>query len=530
MRQNHRLMLAFVLAAALPAASAMANVDGSFDEAFDPPFGDTTYSFGRPGGGLWDYAWDLGGSAPSTDRDRSAAVAAQADGRILVAGQAWNAYGGVSQYACTLLRVRPDGAADASFGPSADGRLIKNFNGGPVDCNATFVRTIGDGRIVWGGTITYPSGTTFAWLQRLTRAGYDDLSFGGNGNSYFVGNANTSLSALAIDSDGTLYAAGSMIVVNASDRDFHLLALDADGHFLYSRSAAFDAGGNLDDWASALVIEDIPGTSCGQGCFISAHEEIYLVGTVTHAPYVDLSNRNCGVFALRRALFDAEFSADANFGPDGNGRLDIEFVAGGTNAGDNFCNAALARPGSGYEQVGYGVVVGGENYFISSLGGGSPGLASTFALAEVTGAGTVTRKDAFAYYQALPVPGVYNSIRSMSRQPDGRLVVGGRAGTTDTGHAPADSGVIRFNTDFTRDATFGNDGLGLTVASLDLSETVVADESAGALALDNRGRIVIAGNLAGQVSGVGAIDDWTLARLLGGDVIFRDGLDGIVPD
>ena len=36
-----------------------------------------------------------------------------ADGRILVAGQAWNAYGGVSQYACTLLRVQADGAADA---------------------------------------------------------------------------------------------------------------------------------------------------------------------------------------------------------------------------------------------------------------------------------------------------------------------------------------------------------------------------------------------------------------------------------
>ena len=516
-----------VLAAVMSCAGpAQANVDGSFDAAFAPPWGDFTYSFGLPGGGLWDYAWDRGGAAPTTDRDESAAVAVQVDGRILVAGRVWNAYGGGSQYACALLRVAQDGSADASFGPASDGTVLENFNGGSVDCSPAFVRVLGDGRILWGGTITQ-SGVDHAWMQRLTPTGYADVSFGGGNNSFFLGNARTALSALAIGADGTLYAAGDMIVVNASDEDFYLLALDADGAFLYSRSAAFDAGGSLDDWAGAIVLEEIPGTSCGQGCFIPAHEELYLVGTVTHTP-TNISDRNCGVFVLRRSLFDAEFSVDTNFGDAGSGRLDIAFQVPSTTAVDSFCNAAVARPGNDYQQVGYGIVVGGENRYVSTLGGGTPGLASTYALAEVTGNGVVTLRDAFAYFQGLPVPGVYNAITAMTRQPDGRLLVAGRAGTTDADRGYSDSGVIRFNADFSRDASFGNDGLGLSILSLD-SQAVVAGEKAGALAFDNRGRIVVAGNLDGQIISERPVADWTIARLVTSDVIFRDSFDGVVP-
>lgn len=521
-----RVVAMALLMVAVPAA---ANVDGSFDPAFDPGPGDTTYSFGRPGGGLWDFRWDRGGAAPYTDRDEAAALAIQPDGRILVAGRVGNAYGGGSQYACALLRVREDGSADASFGPAHDGTVLENFNGGQVDCSPAFVAVLGDGRILWGGTVA-GGGVEYAWMQRLTASGFADVSFGGSNNSFFLGNADTALSALAVGGDGTLYGAGHMIVQNASDLDFYLLALGPDGDFLYSRSAAFDAGGQLHDWASAIVLQAIPGTSCGQGCQIAAHEEIYLVGTVTHANYVDLSNRDCGVFALRRSLFDAEFSADPNFGPDGNGRLDMDFPAGGTSEGDNFCYAAVTRPGSGYQQVGYGIVVGGENRFISTLGGGNPGLASTYALAEVTGSGDVTRQDAFAYYQSLPVPNTYNKIHAMARQPDGKIVVAGWAGTPDAGHAPSDTGVIRFNADFSRDAGFGNDGLGLAILSLDFPDIVVAAEWGSAIALDNRGRIAIAGNLNGQIVAENRpVIDWTIARLLTSDVIFRDGVDGNVP-
>lgn len=522
---NSVLGYSLAWAAGAWAGVAGANSDGSLDPTFNPPLSDATYSFGRPG--LWDYAWDRGGAAPSTDRDESAAVAVQANGRILVAGRAWNAYGGGNQYACTLLRLGPDGAADASFGPSSNGTVLENFTGGLVDCSPAFVKVLADGRIVWGGTISQ-LGTEYAWMQRLTPNGFFDFSFGGANSSVFLGSAHTALAALAIGSDGTLYGAGRMIVANASDQDFYLLALDADGVFLYSRSAAFDAGGELHDWASAVVLEDIPGTSCGQGCFIPAHEELYLVGTVTHANYPDLSNRNCGVFALRRSLFDAEFSVDANFG-GGSGRLDIDFPASSTNEGDNFCNAAVARPGSGYEQVGYGVVIGGENRFISALGGGTPGLASTYALAEVTGAGTVTRQDAFAYFQSLAFPGAYNAINAMLRQPDGKLVVAGWAGTTDAAHAPSDTGMIRFNSDFSRDASFGNDGLGLAILSLDFPGALVSAESAKGIAFDNHGRIVVAGNLDGEILGEGPITDWTIARVLTSDVIFRDGLGDVLP-
>jgi hypothetical protein len=69
----------------------------------------------------------------------------------------------------------------------------------------------------------------------------------------------------------------------------------------------------------------------------------------------------------------------------------------------------------------------------------------------------------------------------------------------------------------------------LAILSLDFPSALVGAESATGIAFDNHGRIVVAGNLDGEILGEGPIADWTIARVLTNDVIFRDGLGDVLP-
>jgi hypothetical protein len=336
----------------------------------------------------------------------------------------------------------------------------------------------------------------------------------------------TAFASVLVDTDGTLYAAGHYIVPNASDNDFYLAVFDAGGNFDYTLARAFDlgTGNDHDDRAYAQVLRFVPAQSCGVSCLIPAHSELYLVGTANNTPYSDLANHDCAIIAYRRAVTDTQFSLDMSF--NGTGAETIDFPMA-SNEGDNICRAAVLRPGGG-------VVIGGENYFISTLGGGTPGLASSYALAEVDAVGNVTRQDTFAFFQDLAFPGIYNGISDMVREPaDGKLVVTGYAGTSVSNNAPSDVGVIRFNADFSRDSSFGNDGLGLAILSLDgqAGQNPAQREWGSGLALDSRGRIVLIGERSYNISGSNPNDyDWLIARLNYFDTIFRDGLDGVVPN
>jgi len=511
----------FLLGIAITATPAFANVDGTLDTRLDPPT--TSHNTGAPG--VFRFSWDLGGALPNTNVDTSSAIGVQPDGKFLVAGYSWNTFAGQDQYACALARYGAEGLLDPSFG--SGGMIVNNFFNAQtgVDCYPLFVTLLGDGHIVWGGSLY--TNVEFAWLGRMDANGTIDVTFGGSGNGFYIGGANTATASLVVDTDGSLYAAGHAIPANFSDSDFYLLALDPDGVFQYARSVFFDLGGDRNDQAKALVLQQIPGTSCGANCFILPHSELYLVGTAANTPYQDLANHDCAVAAFRKDLFATEFTIDTFFGPALDGRLAIDFPVGSSNEGDNDCRVAISRPGNDYQQVGQGVVIGGENYFISTLGGGTPGLASNYALAEIDPAGNVAREDAFAFFEEFSTPGIYNGILAMVREPGGRIVVTGYAGSSDPDRAPSDVGVIRFNPDYTRDTTFGNDGAGLAIVTLDGTLPTLQREWGTALAIDTQGRLLLAGNRSFNY-GSSADYDWLVARLNTSDVIFRDGIDGVV--
>ncbi len=508
------------LLALLVVTPALANYDGMLDTSLNPPLGAYPF-FGTPG--LFQYQIDLSGTGPYIDNDYVAATAVQVDGKILAAGFSWNTYLGVDQNACVLTRFNADGTLDTGF--AGTGRIVVNFNpsNGENDCYFSAIALQGDGKIVVAGNITDAPHGERGIVFRYNANGSPDSPFN-NGVStqhgYVIAGNNSAFSSVGITSDGAILAAGHAIQGGHTDEDFFLEAWSAaNGNALYWSFAPFNLGADNDDRAYALVLES--NVCVGLPCFL--HDELYLVGSANNAAYADgLTNHDCAVVAYYKGLSDTHFNLDTSFG--NSGRKSIDFPITPSNEGDNICRAAISRPG-------HGVVIGGENYFISTLGGGTPGLASNYALAEVDMNGNVTRQDGFAFFQDLAYPGIFNGIFGMAREPNGKMVVNGYAGSSDANHQPSDAGVIRFNPDFSFDSTFGNSGLGRAILSLDGLGGLLSHqrEWATALALDNRGHIVVVGERS-LIYGVDNDYDWLVGRLNSSDEIFRDSFDGLVPE
>lgn len=524
MRQHRSHTFSYALAATMlmGASCAHANVDGSLDSTF------VSTLPGVPG--LFRDAIDLGGGGPNQNQDVTNAIAVQADGAVIVAGSAWNSIGPVDQYACVIARFTVDGQPDTDFHGS--GQLIFNFStAGGVEnsCVIASIAVQPDGKILAAGN-RWSGGQESAVLFRFNADGSTDSSFASSSPhpGYIVLDDGTAFSQVLLDRAGNIYGVGRGVQLNASDYDFFVHAFDASGLGTYFRYVAFDRGGDLDDRAAAAVLQHIPGGPCGPNCQVLDHDELYLVGSANGMPYGDMPDHDCAVAAFRSDLTSGfEFVADTQFGI--GGKLSTDFPVSDSNEGDNFCRVAVSRTGSGTVLGGYGVVVGGENFFISTLGGGTPGMASTYALAEIDGSGNVTREDAFAFFQEFATPGIYNGIFGMLREPGGKIVATGYASTTDANRAPSDVGVIRFNADYTRDSTFGNDGLGLSIVTLDEAWQDPQREWGTALAIDGHGRILLTGERSFDYMSGSNDYDWLVARLLTSDVILRDGFDGVVP-
>ena len=502
-----RTVLTLCLTCAVAPAFAIIN-DGSLDTSLSPllvpPYA------GIPG--LFRYAFDFGGTGNDYDADSATAVAVQTDGKIVVAGFSWNNYLGTEQNACVIQRFNTDGSIDSGFGSA--GRVLQNFNPsyGRNDCFLTSVALQGDGKIVVAGNIADASHGERALIERLNANGSFDHSFASTGY-YVVPNHNTAFAAVKLHTSGQIFAVGrgsGFYGPSYTDNDFYFAVFSGTGTLSQELTTFFDLpGSDKDDRANAMVVVDQFGLP-----------KIYLVGNANSAPYGDLAHHQCASAAYVYSLNESAFVPDTTFSGDGATSFDIP---GPNNEGDTYCRAAVARKGGG-------VIAGGETYFISSFTLPA-GRASEFALADIDASGT-TVSSGISDFQQGPVPGIYNGIFSMAREAGGKLIVAGYAGTYDTRRLPSDAGVIRFNTNLSRDTSFGMDGPGLTILSLDGLGGLYEQqrEWATGLALDNHGRIVLVGERSYLLNNVPSNYDWLVSRLNSSDVIFRDGLDGVVPD
>jgi len=146
------------------------------------------------------------------------AAVLQADGRILVAGEAQSADGTLSEFA--LLRFNADGTLDASFG--SGGKVTTNFVGqrpGGVSNPAHAVVVQADGRILVGGSASACAddcGPRLTALARYQPDGSLDASFGSGGMVQVNAIGNVYLFGLAADGRIAALAGAQAAVFSAS--------------------------------------------------------------------------------------------------------------------------------------------------------------------------------------------------------------------------------------------------------------------------------------------------------------------------
>ena len=120
--------------------------------------------------------------------DAAVSIIIQQDGKIVVGGTSIQQPGGEECFA--LCRVNEiNGSLDATFGSS--GKVITDLSGQspPIYLQCNSIKQQSDGKIVVGGTFTYPTSSlqesSFA-LTRYRTNGSTDLSFGINGNGLIL--------------------------------------------------------------------------------------------------------------------------------------------------------------------------------------------------------------------------------------------------------------------------------------------------------------------------------------------------------
>ncbi|MCX7250909.1 MAG: hypothetical protein NTX37_05325 [Burkholderiales bacterium] len=325
------------------------NTDGTLDTSFGAGNSD-----GSPDGVV---SLDLGASS-----DAAKAVAIQADGKIVVAGNS-TPTGGSSNV--VLARLNKNGTLDATFGAgnadgTPDGVIQVSFGDGNDAVDAIAIQK--DGKIVVAGdTTSNTGGSQNMMVARVNADGSLDATFGaGNADgtpdgvvSLSLGDGNDEAKAIVIQADGRIVIAGNTVGADKTS-NIAVARLNSDG------SLDTDFGvGNADGTPDGVVAVSLSnGSDKAKAVVLQADGKI-LVGGVTIG--ADKSS-NAAV-----ARLNADGTIDTAFGtgtadgtPDGavavsfgNGDDKLKglvvqadgkiLIAGSNTAADGSTNAVVAR-------------------------------------------------------------------------------------------------------------------------------------------------------------------------------------------
>ncbi|MDQ3573320.1 MAG: endonuclease/exonuclease/phosphatase family protein [Actinomycetota bacterium] len=221
--------------------------------------------------------------------DAGNAVAIQADGRIVVAGSASR---GGDNWDFAVARYNPDGSLDTTFG--GDGLVTTDYSGAGDTGNAVAIQA--DGRIVVAGSANRGGANWDFAVARYNPDGSLDISLG------FYGLVTTDFGvtefgeAVAIQADGRIVVAGSAIRTNGY-RDFAVARYHPDG----SLDTTLGSDG--------MVTTDFGANSDGgQAVAIQADGKIVVAGS---------ASSNTGSFDFAVARYHPDGSLDTSFGGDG---------------------------------------------------------------------------------------------------------------------------------------------------------------------------------------------------------------------
>jgi uncharacterized delta-60 repeat protein len=330
----------------------------------------------------------------TTGFDGANAMAVQADGKIVAAGEA-----AVSGGAFALARYNPDGRLDETFGD--DGKVTTNFT--RRSDRAFGVAIQADGKIVAAGEAA-GGGGEFA-LARYNPDGTLDPTFGGDGRVTTNYTAHDDgASGVAVQRDGKIVAAGTAF----SDCDcskFALARYEADGILDASFGDAGKVTTPVGGWATAVALQP--------------DGDIVVAGSAGDI---------FGPFAVVRYTSDG--TLDRSFGGDGK-------VTTNMGCCEESANAVAIQPNGRIVVAGS---VGPHEY------GDRP--ISYFALVRYRPNGALD--PTFGGDGKVKTAG-FGGADAVAIQADGKIVAAGNAGSG--GFALA-----RYRADGTLDPTFGNEG------------------------------------------------------------------------
>jgi uncharacterized delta-60 repeat protein len=326
----------------------------------------------------------------------------QSDGKLVAAGRAWNAAGGVD---VALARYNGDGSLDRTFG--ADGKVKT-----PLDTLqfASALALLGDGRLVVAGDAVRGDGSD-VWLARYNGDGSPDTSFGDGGRVFLDLGGYDRGYALAVQRDGNLVVAGS--TGPGVPNHIALVRCNADG----TLDAGFGTGG---------LVESLVGNGSSEAYGVLQQSD----GRLVVAGYA--SNGNHADFAILR--YDADGTPDAGFGTDG-------IVMTSVSSSDDYAYAVVEQPDGR-------LVVTGQV---------SAAVGRDFAIVRYNTDGSLDDQFANGGVAVTDVDGPQDEANTVMRQEDGKLVVGGTASGLMV--------LVRYENDGSLDDNFGAGGKVLTTAS-----------------------------------------------------------------
>jgi uncharacterized delta-60 repeat protein len=354
-----------------------------------------------------------------TDINRSTdiaqAVAVQADGKFIVVGQTYK-HNDFSGEDFVVTRYNTDGTLDNTFG--SGGRVRTDFPGLAAVPSSVVIQP--DGKIVVAGG-AFPLFTFLGnfELVRYNPNGSLDRSFGNGGIVTTTFPEGSYASAVALQPDGKIIAAGTVfvdfIIGESSNTDFALARYNSDGNL----DATFGNGGQVstdfvgleDDALSVLIQPD---------------GKIVAVGSANKpATYYD--------FAAVRYLSNG--TIDTTFGVAGKVSTDF-----GDQNFDRARSAALQPDGK--------IVAAG--FAISQNGG-----VQNFAVARYTSNGVLDTTFSGDGKNQIDFGDCCQSANEVLLQSDGKIVTVGYADTEDS---DSDFLLARLNPRGSLDASFGVGG------------------------------------------------------------------------
>jgi uncharacterized delta-60 repeat protein len=337
---------------------ARLNVDGTLDSSFGTS-GRVTTAFG-------------------SGADRARSVTLQADGRIVVVGQAV-----MGNLDIAIARYNSDGSLDTAF--SGDGRLTLAIGAGYDTAGSVAIQP--DGKILLAGD-SLIAGTADFTVVRLLSDGSLDATFGTGGIVTTAVLASSDYSKdLILQPDGKIVVVGETF--NGSNNDIALVRYNTDG----SLDTTFGAGGKV-------VTPIGSSTDAGSSVTLDAQGRILVAGNATFGS---------GDSVIVR--YNADGSLDTTFGASSTLGATISYTENGSpvvldanvsitdaelSAADNFNGATLTLARNGGASVedifsATGTLsFTGSNVFISGSNIGSfTNIAGTLSItfnADATGA------------------------------------------------------------------------------------------------------------------------------------------------